>query len=99
MPALLSRGTMTRRDLFIASGAAAITAAAQPSATWKPKRTNKSVELLEMKQPIYYSQAYGGYDEGRKNAKTWADYITYDMESNPLDFRQLRDFMRGLADG
>ena len=35
----------------------------------------------------------------RTNAKTWADYITYDMESNPLYFRQLRDFMRGVADG
>jgi 4-hydroxy-2-oxoheptanedioate aldolase len=90
---------MTRRDLFIASGAAALTAAAQPAASWKPARVNKSIELLDMKQPIYYAQAYGGYDEGKKNAKTWADYITYDMESNPLDFRLLREFMKGLVDG
>jgi len=52
-----------------------------------------------MKQPIYYGQAYGGYEDGKKNAKTWADYITYDMESNPLDFRLLREFMKGLVDG
>jgi 4-hydroxy-2-oxoheptanedioate aldolase len=52
-----------------------------------------------MGQPIYYTAAYGGYEEGRKLAKTWADYITYDMEHNPLDFGKLRDFMRGLVDG
>jgi 4-hydroxy-2-oxoheptanedioate aldolase len=90
---------MTRRDLLIASGAAAMTAAAQPATSWKPSRVNKCIELLNMKQPIYYSQGYGGYEEGKKNAKTWADYITYDMESNPLDFKQLREFMKGLVDG
>jgi 4-hydroxy-2-oxoheptanedioate aldolase len=90
---------MTRRDILIASGAAALTAAAQPAPTWKPARINKCIELLEMKQPIYYGQAYGGYEEGKKNAKTWADYLMYDNESNPLDFRQLRDFMKGLVDG
>jgi 4-hydroxy-2-oxoheptanedioate aldolase len=81
--------------------AAALLPAQAPWVTspWKPKRINKAIELLEMGQPIYYTNAYGGYDEGKKLAKTWADYITYDMESNPLDFRQLRDFMRGLADG
>src|SRR5215831_4271320 len=89
---------MTRRKLLISSGAVGL-AAAQPAATWKPKRINKSIELLETKQPIYYGQAYGGYEDGKKNAKTWADYITYDMESNPLDFRLLREFMKGLVDG
>jgi 4-hydroxy-2-oxoheptanedioate aldolase len=91
---------MTRRDLLFASGAAAFTAAAaQPATSWKPARVNKCVELLSSKQPIYYAQAYGGYDEGKKNAKTWADYLTFDMESNPLDFKLLRDFMKGLVDG
>jgi 4-hydroxy-2-oxoheptanedioate aldolase len=89
---------MTRRDLIIASGTAGL-AAAQSAPAWKPTRINKSIELLEAKQPIYYSQAYGGYDEGKKNAKIWSDYIMYDMESSPLDFRQLRDFMKGLVDG
>ena len=66
---------------------------------WTPKRINKTIELLEMGQPVYYFTIYGGYEEGRKHAKTWADYITYDMESNPLDFQLLHEFMRGLADG
>jgi 4-hydroxy-2-oxoheptanedioate aldolase len=70
-----------------------------PKGSWTPKRINKAIELLEMGQPIYYIQGYGGYEEGKKLAKTWADYITFDMENNPLDFRLLREFMRGLVDG
>lgn len=72
--------------------------AQQPAGTWKPKRINKAIELLEMGQPIYYAQAYGGYEEGKKMARTWADYITYDMEHSPLDFAALREFMRGLME-
>ncbi len=72
---------------------------AQPEPKWTPKRINKAIELLEVGQPIYYAAAYGGYEEGKKLAQTWADYITYDMEHNPLDFGKLRDFMRGLVDG
>ncbi|MBL8228524.1 MAG: hypothetical protein JNL98_08605 [Bryobacterales bacterium] len=72
--------------------------AQQPAGTWKPKRINKAIELLEMGQPIYYGQAYGGYEEGKKMARTWADYITYDMEHSPLDFAALREFMRGLME-
>ncbi|MCS7025068.1 MAG: aldolase/citrate lyase family protein [Bryobacteraceae bacterium] len=72
--------------------------AQQPAGSWKPKRINKAIELLEMGQPIYYAQAYGGYEEGKKMARTWADYITYDMEHNPLDFVALREFMRGLVE-
>lgn len=64
-----------------------------------PKRINKSIELLTDNQPIYYINAYGGYEEGKKLAKTWADYITYNMEHNPLDFTLLREFMKGLVDG
>ncbi len=66
---------------------------------WQPKRINKCVELLEEGQPVYYAMTYGGYDEGVKMAKTWADYITFDMEHNPLDFKLLRDLMKGLVDG
>ena len=66
---------------------------------WKPKRINKCIELLEAGQPIYYTSGYGGYDEGKKMAQTWADYITYNMEHNPLDFTKLRAFMQGLVDG
>lgn len=78
--------------------------AAQPQATSeaptpKPKRLNKCIELLEQGQPIYYTMATGGYDEGKKLAQTWADMIIYDMEHGPLDLVGLEGFMRGLVDG
>ena len=68
------------------------------ASTWNPKRINKSVELLERGQPIYYAAGYGGYQDGLKLADTWADYIVYNMEHQPLDFGSLREFMRGLVD-
>ena len=67
--------------------------------SYKPKRINKCIELLQDGQPIYYLSANGGYEEGKKLAKTWADYIMYNMEHAPLDFQALHDFMRGLVDG
>lgn len=74
--------------------------AAPPVASkYQPKRVNKCIELLESGQPIYYSAAYGGYEEGLKMAKTWGDYIVYNMEHQPLDFSALRGFMQGLVDG
>lgn len=63
------------------------------------KRVNKCIELLEQSQPIYYLDAYGGYEEGKKLAKTWADYIVFNMEHKPLDFTLLHEFMRGLVEG
>jgi len=90
--------------IFIVSSAVAQTSTvaqtsgtAQPTVT--PKRINKSIELLEQGQPIYYLDAYGGYEEGKKLSKTWADYIVFNMEHKPLDFTLLREFMRGLVDG
>ena len=52
------------------SGTVASSETAEP-----PKRINKAIELLERGQPIYYAGAHGGYEEGRKMARTWADYI------------------------
>ncbi len=70
--------------------------AAEP---YKPKRINKAVELLEQGQPIYYTTASGGgYEDGRKLAKTWADYINYEMEHGAFDISALRAFMKGLVD-
>jgi len=63
------------------------------------KRINKCIELLEQDQPIYYAAGYGGYELGKAMARTWGDYIVYNMEHNPLNFSMLRDFMRGLVDG
>jgi 4-hydroxy-2-oxoheptanedioate aldolase len=70
-----------------------------PSSSYKPKRINRAIELLEQGQPIYYTGGRGGYEEGRKMAHTWADYINYEMEHGALDFTALRAFMKGLVDG
>ncbi len=71
---------------------------AAAAAKWQPARINKSIELLSSGQPIYYAAAYGGYDDGLRMADTWADYIVFNMEHQPLDFGLLREFMRGLVD-
>ena len=67
---------------------------------YQPTRVSKAVELLAQDQPIYYTQVDGGgYEEGRRLAQTWADYITYNMEHSPFDMSALRGFMQGLVDG
>lgn len=71
----------------------------QSTSSWKPKRLNKAIELLQMDEPVYFIVARGGYDEGKKAAQTWADAICYDMEHSPLNLVGLNDFMRGLVDG
>jgi 4-hydroxy-2-oxoheptanedioate aldolase len=54
-------------------------------------------------QPVYYTGVgdtpeASSYEAGKRMAATKADYINYGMESGPLDFKGLSDFMRGLAD-
>lgn len=67
---------------------------------YRPQRINKAVELLEQGQPVYYTTTSGGgYEEGKKLAKTWADYINYEMEHGAFDISALRAFMKGLVDG
>jgi len=73
--------------------------AAAADSSYKPKRINKAIELLEQKQPTYYTYGAGGYEEGKALAKTWADIILYDLEHAPLDLTSLRRFMQGLVDG
>lgn len=64
------------------------------------KRINKAVELLAQGQPIYYTGAEDRtYEGGKSAAKTWADYVTYEMEHGPFDIGGLQQFMRGLVDG
>lgn len=81
------------------AGETAAAAAERPSAEWEPQRINKVIELFEAGQPVYYASGYGGYEEGKALARTWADYIVYNMEHAPFDVLQLRRFMRGLVDG
>ena len=71
----------------------------RPAQAYATKRINKCIELLEQGQPIYYVDGGGGYEDGKKLAKTWADYIWYDMEHAPFDVARLRSFMQGLVDG
>jgi 4-hydroxy-2-oxoheptanedioate aldolase len=62
-------------------------------------RVNRVVELLEQDQPVYYTGPSGrGYEGGRADASTWADYMAYDMEHGAFDVTQLREYMRGLVD-
>jgi 4-hydroxy-2-oxoheptanedioate aldolase len=39
------------------------------------------------------------YDQGRTDAKTWADYINVGMEHGAFDMTGLEEYMRGLLDG
>jgi 4-hydroxy-2-oxoheptanedioate aldolase len=85
--------------LCLIVGAVAATDAQAP----KPKRINRAIELLEQGQPIYYTGSHagteGGYESGLKDAQTYADYISYDMEHAPYDIKGLAEYMRGLAAG
>ncbi|MST93678.1 MAG: hypothetical protein EXS33_00130 [Pedosphaera sp.] len=84
---------------ILALWATFVVSAVDAAAYAGPKRINKAIELLESGQPVYYTYGRGGYESGRTAAKTWADVFMYDMEGAALDFTQLREFMRGLADG
>lgn len=64
------------------------------------KSVNKCVGLLGSGQPIYYTGSEErGYEGGRAAARTWADYINYEMEHHPFDISELAAFMKGLVDG
>jgi len=71
--------------------------------TPKPKRINRAIELLEQGQPIYYTGSHSGttgsFAQGKLDAQTWADYISYDMEAAPYDVAGLAAYMQGLAAG
>jgi 4-hydroxy-2-oxoheptanedioate aldolase len=68
-----------------------------------PNRINRAVELLEQDQPIYYTGGHTGavltYEQGKKDAHTWADYINVGMEHGCFDMTGLAEYMRGLVDG
>ena len=52
------------------------------------KHVNRVIDMWLKGQPVYYAQiSGGGYEEGKKMAATKADYITYEMEHGPLDFK------------
>ena len=69
----------------------------------KPKHINRALELLEQGQPVYYTGSHegtsGSFEQGKKDAQIYADYISYDMEHAPFDVKALAEYMRGLAAG
>src|SRR5438034_6814509 len=71
--------------------------------TPKAKRVNRAIELLEQGQPIYYTGSHegtdGSFEQGVRDAQTYADYISYDMEHAPFDVKGLADYMKGLVKG
>ncbi|MCB9155704.1 MAG: hypothetical protein H6645_01125 [Caldilineaceae bacterium] len=67
------------------------------------ERINRSIELLEQGQPIYYVGGHTGhvltYEQGLEDAGTWADYINVGMEHGAFNMAGLDEYMRGLMDG
>jgi 4-hydroxy-2-oxoheptanedioate aldolase len=85
--------------VFLVSFAAAATVAQAP----KAKHVNRAIDLLSQGQPIYYTGSHSGtegsFEQGKKDAQTYADYISYDMEHAPYDIKGLAEYMQGLAAG
>jgi len=69
----------------------------------KPKHINRAIELLEARQPVYYTGSHSGtegsFEAGKADAQTYADYISYDMEHAPYDIKGLAEYMKGLVAG
>ncbi|MEM7021653.1 MAG: aldolase/citrate lyase family protein [Pseudomonadota bacterium] len=63
-------------------------------------RVNRAIELLAAGQPVYCTTVHElSYQHGLEQAKTWADYLTLDLEHHPFAPDALQAFMRGLVDG
>jgi len=92
----------TRREL-IASVGVVLGAGAVLAETPKPKRINRAIELLAQGQPVYYTGSHSGttgtFEQGKMDAQTYADYISYDMEHAPFDVAGLAEYMKGLVAG
>jgi 4-hydroxy-2-oxoheptanedioate aldolase len=94
---------MKRMALVLSVAGIALTsllAAQGGDPSYKPKRLNKMIELLEAGQPVYDISVQGvGYEEGKKLAQDRYDLIQYQMEHGPFEPMLLREFMKGLVDG
>ncbi len=95
--------TPTLRRSFTISLAFALSLVCIAAQNAKAPRINRAIELLAQGQPIYYTGSHdgteGSFEQGVKDAQTWADYISYDMEHAPFDVKGLAEYMRGLAKG
>jgi len=72
-------------------------------AVTEPRHINKMIDVLEQGQPVYYASSHEGiecgFELGKKDAQTWADYIVYDMEHAPYNIQALAEYMRLAAGG
>jgi 4-hydroxy-2-oxoheptanedioate aldolase len=68
-----------------------------------PHRINRAIELLAQGQPVYCTGSHSGttgtFEQSKKDAQTYADYISYDMEHPPFDVVGLGEYMKGLVAG
>src|SRR5271156_1950156 len=66
-------------------------------------RINRAIELLEQDQAIYYEGEHTGHvltrEQGRADARTWADYINVGMEHGAFDMAGLAESLAGLVEG
>ncbi len=63
-------------------------------------RVNRCIELLEQEDYLFYANAGElTRSNGRKHAKTWADFLMVDFEHDPFNVAGLRAFMQGLTEG
>src|SRR5580765_2011154 len=69
----------------------------------KPKHINRVIDLWAADQPVYYTGSHSGttgtFEQGKADAQTYADYLSYDMEHAPFDVRGLSEYMKGLVAG
>src|SRR5947208_16707838 len=69
----------------------------------KAKRINRAIELLSQGQPIYYTGSHSGtdgsFEQGKRDAQIYADYISYEMEHATYDIKGLAEYMQVPAAG
>jgi 4-hydroxy-2-oxoheptanedioate aldolase len=96
------RSLKTAVALAIAA-CAVLTVAPTRAQAPKPKHINRVIDLLSQDQPVYYTGSHSGtagtFEQGKADAQTYADYLSYDMEHAPFDVRGLSEYMRGLVAG
>ena len=66
-------------------------------------RINRAIDLLEQDQAIYYAGEHTGHvltrEQGRADARIWADYINVGMEHGAFDMTGLATYLAGLVEG
>src|SRR5262249_52295116 len=69
----------------------------------KAERINRAIDLLAQGQPIYYTGSHSGtagsFEEGKQDAPTYADYISYDMGHAPYDIKGLFGYKQRVGPG